>query len=111
MMSNTATRTRRSEPWHIEDIKAAVRKKTSFKELSQSLGLKDGACAQALRRQWPRCERAIADAIGVEPKELWPDRYNADGTPRGSLREQAAREEARRASESNRRAPRRGRRG
>ena len=28
-------------------------------------------------------EKAIADIIGVHPKDIWPSRYKKDGTPIG----------------------------
>lgn len=36
-------------------------------------------------RSYPLNEKRIADAVGVHPMEIWPSRYNEDGTvkPRG----------------------------
>lgn len=35
---------------------------------------------------WPKMEELIAKAIGVTPQEIWPSRYNEDGTPKRGLR-------------------------
>jgi len=31
-------------------------------------------------RSYPLNEKRIADALGLHPKEIWPSRYNEDGT-------------------------------
>jgi Ner family transcriptional regulator len=33
----------------------------------------------ALRKPYPKWERIIADALGLEPRQLWPERYDASG--------------------------------
>ncbi|HAT50779.1 MAG: helix-turn-helix domain-containing protein [Nitrospirae bacterium] len=50
-------------------------------ELSEKHGLFRTACSNALREPWPRVERIIADAIGVAPEVIWPERYNEKGKP------------------------------
>lgn len=35
----------------------------------------------AFAKPYPACEKRIADAIGVHPKEIWPSRYDAEGIP------------------------------
>ncbi len=35
---------------------------------------------QALRHPYPKMERIIADTLGLPPQELWPERYNDDGS-------------------------------
>lgn len=35
----------------------------------------------ALRVPIPKWERIIADALGIEPHTLWPERYGPDGQP------------------------------
>jgi len=68
--------------WHKEDIKAAIRKKgITVKELSLRYGLRESACREALIRRNLRGEQVIASFLGVTARELWPDRYNQDGTP------------------------------
>lgn len=36
----------------------------------------------ALDRSYPLNEQRIADALGIHPKEIWPSRYNQDGSPK-----------------------------
>jgi Ner family transcriptional regulator len=35
----------------------------------------------AMGRPYPRMERYIANALGLSPQELFPERYDADGLP------------------------------
>lgn len=35
----------------------------------------------AFLRPYPRMEKLIADAVGLAPPVLWPERYDADGLP------------------------------
>lgn len=53
----------------------------STAKLARQLGVTDRAIRNAKRRPYPRIERAIATALGVLPAQLWPERWNADGTP------------------------------
>jgi len=43
--------------------------------LAQAAGLEPSACKVAVLRRNYAGERAIADALGIEPAVLWPDRY------------------------------------
>ena len=64
------------QDWHRADVIAALKKKgTSVTALSRLQGLAPGTLANALRFPWPKGEQIIADAIGVEPKVIWPSRY------------------------------------
>lgn len=63
--------------WHAADIIAAVRKKgTTVAGLSRAAGLGDSTLANALTRPWPKGEKILAEAIGVEPWVIWPSRYH-----------------------------------
>jgi Ner family transcriptional regulator len=64
--------------WHRVDIVAALhKKKISLRQLSRDHGYKcETALNNALDRKWPKAERIIAKAIGVEPQVIWPSRYN-----------------------------------
>lgn len=62
--------------WHSADIIAALhRKRLTLSAVSRQAGLSSSTLANALTRPWPRGEKLIADAIGVEPQEIWPERY------------------------------------
>lgn len=62
--------------WHNADIIAGLRKKsTSLAALSRAAGLSSSTLANALVRPWPKGEFLIAEALGVHPSEIWPERY------------------------------------
>ncbi|MCE0828210.1 helix-turn-helix domain-containing protein [Buttiauxella sp. A2-C2_NF] len=62
--------------WHKADIIAGLRKKgTSLAALSRAAGLSSSTLANALVRPWPKGEFLIAEALGVHPSEIWPERY------------------------------------
>lgn len=54
---------------------------TSLAKLSRELGVSDTAVKNVKRTAYPRMERAIAAALGLRPVDLWPERWNANGTP------------------------------
>lgn len=63
--------------WHPADIVAALRKKgTSMAAESRKAGLSSSTLANTLSRPWPKGERIIAAALGVEPWVIWPSRYH-----------------------------------
>ncbi|MEN5016638.1 helix-turn-helix transcriptional regulator [Erwinia sp. Eh17-17] len=65
-----------AKDWHREEIKCAIRLKGySIAALSRAHGLAGGTLANALMRPWPKGEKIIAHAIGIEPEEIWPTRY------------------------------------
>ena len=75
------------QDWHKADIVAALWKRgTSLRKLDRAHGFAPGAISNALHRAWPNGQRIIADAIGVAPQEIWPSRYEPDGTPKKGLR-------------------------
>lgn len=70
------------QDWHPADIKAALEKKGwSLGKLARAHGYNRKSPSLALKQPWPRMEQIIAEAIGVEPRELWPSRYSMDGKP------------------------------
>lgn len=67
--------------WHKEDIKAAIRKRgITLEELAVANNLPSGACAMALFRPHFAAELTIAEFLGLSPRQIWPQRYDADGT-------------------------------
>lgn len=67
--------------WHKADIRASVEKKgKTLTQLAREAGLSESACRQALLRPFANSEKVIADCIGVPLWELWPRRWNMDGT-------------------------------
>ncbi|AYA40576.1 helix-turn-helix domain-containing protein [Xenorhabdus nematophila] len=66
-----------SQDWHRADIHAALEKRgTNLRTLSVKAGLAADTLRNALIRPWPKGEKIIAQAIGVEPAVIWPSRYS-----------------------------------
>lgn len=62
--------------WHKADIRAALEKAgTNYTKLAEEHGIASATLRNALRFPYPRCERIIAERIGVTPQEIWPSRY------------------------------------
>ncbi|NLS54454.1 helix-turn-helix domain-containing protein [Hafnia alvei] len=63
--------------WHSADIIAALKKRgTSLSAVSRNAGLASATLTNALVRHWPKGERLIAEAVGVQPEQIWPSRYH-----------------------------------
>jgi Ner family transcriptional regulator len=72
--------------WHPEDIKSAVRKTgLSMEALGVLHGMHKSVTAIALLRPWPKVEAIIGARIGVCPQDIWPTRYEPDGSPKRGL--------------------------
>ena len=68
----------KSQDWHPEDIKAAIRKRgMTTSQLSRSNGLAESTLRNVFRYHWPKGEKIIADFLGLAPGDIWPSRYNA----------------------------------
>nr|WP_318383175.1 helix-turn-helix transcriptional regulator [uncultured Enterobacter sp.] len=68
-----------NQGWHPADIIAGLRKRgTSLAALSRASGLSSSTLANALTRPWPKGEYLIADALGVHPSLIWPERYRGE---------------------------------
>ena len=64
--------------WHRADIVAELKKKRwSLRALSIASGFAPDPLNNALRTPYPKAERVIAEAIGVSPEAIWPQRYAA----------------------------------
>lgn len=55
---------------------------SSFSQVARELDVTRAAVLQVKRVAYPRMERVIARKLDRHPGELWPERWNADGTPR-----------------------------
>lgn len=65
-----------SEDWHQAEISAELKKiGISVAALSKKNGLSRHTLRNVFYRHYPKGERIIAQAIGVEPKDIWPSRY------------------------------------
>ena len=69
--------------WHGADVIAALHKKgLSLASVSRANGLSSSTLGNVLHRQWPRGELIVANALELEPQEIWPSRYfDSDGNP------------------------------
>ena len=66
---------------------------TSLAKLARALGVSDTAVKNTKRTAYPRMERAIAKALGLQPIDLWPERWNTDGTPHRIRKQRAEKNE------------------
>jgi Ner family transcriptional regulator len=81
MRSSDTPKKPAAQDWHPADIVAGLwKRRMSFIRLSRLHGYSGGSLRIALRRPWPKAERIIAQFIDVAPQEIWPSRYNADGS-------------------------------
>ncbi|WP_170181928.1 helix-turn-helix domain-containing protein [Phreatobacter stygius] len=66
--------------WHRQDIIAAVRKRgSSLQRLGKEHGFARDTFNKALTARFPNAHAIIAEFIGVERHELWPQWYGPDG--------------------------------
>lgn len=88
---NTPEKTDFAESVHqrgqeVMDIRAVrikcmiLRKGMTLKSLSLKAGLSSRACSKALTAPFPAAEEAIAAFLGIPARQLWPNRFNADGS-------------------------------
>lgn len=74
------------EDWHPADIVCALRKAGwSLRGLAIHHGYHPNTLMRATHAArptpWPKGQKLIADALGVQPWEIWPSRYTADHEP------------------------------
>lgn len=72
------------EGLHPEDIKAALRKRYgTLSAFSWKIGKSPTDIYSTFCRPGYSIpvERAVAEELGLKPQDIWPDRYQADGTP------------------------------
>lgn len=66
-----------SEDWSTQKIKGELTLRgRTLADVSRSARLDRTAGSIALKRRWPKAEKAIADALGVQPETIWPSRYS-----------------------------------
>ncbi|MCP2041439.1 Ner family transcriptional regulator [Neisseria sp. HSC-16F19] len=66
------------EDWHRADIIAALKKAGwSVRSLAAEVKVHPTTLYGALVRPYPKSERVIAQALGLKPEDIWPQRYAA----------------------------------
>lgn len=61
---------------HRADIRSALMKKgISLSQLGVQNGLAKTTLRNALDKKYPKGEKIIAEALGMNPSEIWPSRY------------------------------------
>lgn len=64
------------EDWSKNKILFLLREKgTTLSSLSRQEGLAARTLNNAFYRPYPKAEKIISEALGVEPSEIWPSRY------------------------------------
>lgn len=53
----------------------------SLAQVARDAGVTRVCLYQVFNKTYPRMEKVVADALGMAPAELWPERYDADGLP------------------------------
>lgn len=81
MATNTDKKASQDD-WHPAKVKMELHiRGITLSGLAEAHGLTSSSTlSAALTRSYPANEKRIAEAIGVHPKEIWPSRYNEDGT-------------------------------
>lgn len=68
-----------AQDWHRADIIAGVRKAGwTLASLSLHHGYSKPTLRITLDRKWPKGQQLIADVIGVDPRTIWPSRYEQE---------------------------------
>ncbi len=82
-MANNTVKKASQEDWHPADILAALHKRgITLKELALRCGIKGSSTLSKAMNStaYPKNEKRLAEAIELKPSDVWPSRYNADGT-------------------------------
>jgi Ner family transcriptional regulator len=75
-MNQAVSQTAPAQDWHPADIKAALEKAGwSLRQLSVENGLAPTTLQHVLTVSYPKGERIVAKALGKQPEEIWPQRY------------------------------------
>lgn len=77
-MMHVQTNQKNTHDWHRADVIAALHKRGwSVASLAKAHGLGVSTLRSALDKPYPKSERLLADAIGIAPEEIWPERFAA----------------------------------
>lgn len=69
------------QDWHPADVVAALHKRgTTLRKIAEQHCVTPKAVIKALRERNLPSERRIAEAIGIPASDIWPSRYNPDGS-------------------------------
>ncbi|WP_306603875.1 helix-turn-helix domain-containing protein [Azonexus sp.] len=82
MSKNTAKKASQ-EDWHPADILAALHKRgITLLEVARRHNIRGSSTLSKAMNQtaYPINEKRLADVLGLHPMDIWPTRYNADGT-------------------------------
>src|SRR3569832_561680 len=61
--------------------KQKTQQKRTQTQIADDAGVSRQCLYQVFNRTYPRMEKVITDTQSLAPKELWPERYDADGLP------------------------------
>jgi Ner family transcriptional regulator len=64
--------------WVIYQFKL---RRSTLSTVANNDGVSKQCVYQAFDHPYPRMEKLIAEALGLEPRDLWPDRYDEHGLP------------------------------
>jgi Ner family transcriptional regulator len=64
------------------EIKEMIRARgVTLSQLSEMSGFSKAAVSVALKVRSPYVQQAVADFLGMPPQQIWPSRYDANGSP------------------------------
>lgn len=78
LLSDPTRNYERRRAWIIYQLKL---RGESLASVARKSGRSRNATTRAMISPYPAAEKVIADALGLEPQELFPERYDADGLP------------------------------
>jgi Ner family transcriptional regulator len=102
---NKPNTTKKGQDWHPADVKCALEKAGwSLRQLSRHHGYSETFLALVFQLPYTtrKAERCVAEAIGHTPEDIWPSRFNSDGTRKPIKRMSTIRREALKQSSQDR---------
>lgn len=77
-----------SADWDRSRIKAELKARGyTLRRIGEEAGYGNRDSVQAIfSHPRPPAERKIAEVLGLKPQDIWPSRYEIDGTPKGARR-------------------------